>query len=345
MKIAYLSFGESPHDERFLSKMIENGHEPFLISYFGNNLVHVEGVKVYKYNYRRLYAFNRYITPFLGFQFAKKVFTFQIAYHLKKLLKYIQPDILHTNFIHYEGFCGALSGFRPIVSTPWGSDVLINPKESRFGRFAAKYTLNRAARIAVDCQIMKDEIFKIAGIDRNIIDVFPFGIDLKVFSRNSGKHSLIEELGWDRKRIILSNRSFKEIYGIKYFIEALPSICKNCEDARVLIVGDGPDKDLYLNMVNKYKLSDKVFFTGKVSSADMPKILNCADIYVSVSLSDGTPVSLLEAFACGLPVVVTDLPAVLEWVEDDFNGLCVKPKDSISIAKTVIALLKNENKR
>ena len=77
MKIAYLSFGESVHDHRFLSKMVEYGHEPYLISYFGNNLVEIEGVNVYKYNYRRLYGFSRYLTildmiPFFGFQFTKK---------------------------------------------------------------------------------------------------------------------------------------------------------------------------------------------------------------------------------------------------------------------------------
>ncbi len=93
MKIAFLTHGESIYEYRFLSKMVEYGHQPFLISYFGNNLVNVKGVKIYKYNHRRLYGFNHYVTPLLGFQFTKKLFAFQVAYHLRKLLKEINAQI------------------------------------------------------------------------------------------------------------------------------------------------------------------------------------------------------------------------------------------------------------
>lgn len=75
----------------------------------------------------------------------------------------------------------------------------------------------------------------------------------------------------------------------------------------------------------------------------MPAYLNASDLYVSSSLSDGTSLSLLEAMACGLPVVVTDVPAILEWVADGENGLVV-PRQSIEeLAEAIVHLLENED--
>jgi len=65
---------------------------------------------------------------------------------------------------------------------------------------------------------------------------------------------------------------------------------------------------------------------GRVPNTQLPAILNCADVYVSTSLSDGTSLSLLEALACGLGIIVTDVPAIKEWVSED-NGILVRIKD------------------
>ena len=62
----------------------------------------------------------------------------------------------------------------------------------------------------------------------------------------------------------------------------------------------------------------------------MPAYLNAADIYVSTSLSDGTSLSLLEAMACSLPVVVTDIPANKEWITDGHNGFLCCRKNRVS---------------
>jgi glycosyltransferase involved in cell wall biosynthesis len=74
----------------------------------------------------------------------------------------------------------------------------------------------------------------------------------------------------------------------------------------------------------------------------MAMYLNAADIYISTSLSDGTSCSLLEAMACRLPVVVTDLPAIREWVKDDVNGYLVPSENSAALAERIVTLLGNE---
>lgn len=345
MKIAYLSNGETIHDYRFLSKMVEYGHEPVLISYFGENLVEVEGVKVYRYNYRRLYGFNRYITTFLGFQFTKKLFSFQIAYHLRKLLKEIKPDILHTNFIHYEGFCGALAGFRPTISMPWGTDILINPETSLYYKLTAKFTLKMADMIVCDCDLVKRKIIKLTNCpDQKIITVF-CGVDQNIFNTSVSGEEIKERLGVREKKIILMNRGFKPIYGIEYFIEALPIIIKKVPNAFTILIGNGPTKAECQTRVKKLGLENHVYFPGSINQDEMAKYLNAADIYVSTSLSDGTSVSLLEAFACALPVVVTDIPANKEWVEGGVNGFLVPIRSAVETASAILKLLENNQLR
>jgi glycosyltransferase involved in cell wall biosynthesis len=95
-------------------------------------------------------------------------------------------------------------------------------------------------------------------------------------------------------------------------------------------------------LAQELNLADRIRFLGEIPNHELPKYLNASDLYVSSSLSDGTSLSLLEALACGLPVVVTDVPANLEWVEDGINGLVVPRQSSEELAKAVITLLKDE---
>lgn len=345
MKIAYVSNGESVHDRRFLKKMVEYGHHPLLISYYGNKLVQVDGVETFQFNYRRLFAFNRFVSPMLDYQLEKKLFTFQVGFHLRQLLNKLKPDVLHTNFLHYEGFCGALSGFRPVISMPWGSDILLNPRKSRFDMLAAKYTLKRADMIACDCEVVKGLIMKLAGFPGERIEIFPCGVELNIFFPSDSGREIRERFNWQNKLILIMNRNFKEVYGVEYFIEALPYIFENYPEVRVFLIGDGPDKNKYRKRIEELGLKEFIWMIGHINEKEMAKFLNASDIYISTSLSDGTSVSLLEAMACRLPVVVSDVPANLEWVKNSVNGFVVPRKDSAAIGKAILDLLNDKKLR
>lgn len=168
MKIAYLSRGHSVYDRRFMGKMVERGHKVYFISYFPGEKVKVEGVENYFYDYTSMHRINRFIS-------------YQTALHLRKLLKNICPDVLHTGWIPDMGFFGALSGFHPTLSMPWGSDILIKLDLSRFLRRITGFTLRRADMITCDCQLVKNRIIELAGCSPDRIVIFPWGIDLQTF--------------------------------------------------------------------------------------------------------------------------------------------------------------------
>ncbi len=328
MRIAYLSRGNSIYDRYFLEKLVERGHEPYFISYFPDKRYEVEGVKNYFYDYNTLHRFRRFIM-------------LQTAWHLRKLLNVIKPDVLHTGWIQDHGFIGALSGFHPVLSMPWGSDVLIRPYDSARTMWKTRITLRRADMITCDAYKVKEQIIKLSGCLPDKIVVFPWGIDLKTFCP-APSEGIRKKLGWERNRILICTRNFDiKVHGVEYFIRSIPAVLKKRPDTRVILVGAGALEQEYRRLVNELGIDDVVHFAGWLDKTKLAEHLNAADIYISTSLSDGTSCSLLEAMACGLPVVVTDVPSNFEWVEDRVNGYVVPKKDEKPLVGAIINLLEN----
>lgn len=333
MKIAYLSRGNSVYDQRFLEKMVERGHEVHFISYHASEKVKVEGVGNYHYDYNSIHRFRKFRSV-------------QTALHLRKLLKRIKPDILHTGWVQDMGFFGALSGFRPTLSMPWGSDVLIRPYDSKSAMWMTRFTLNRADMITCDAYAVKKEIIKLSGCKTDKVIVFHWGIDLNIFYPSDGQSAIRTKLGWETKKIIVMTRSMeKALYGHEVFISALSSVIQQVPDARVILVADGLLKNKIKMQAVSQGIIDYIHFAGWVDEIKMAEYLNAADIYVSASMSDGTSCSLLEAMACGLPAVVTDVPSNYEWIEEGVNGFIVPRGDDQKLAKRIVNLLQNEDLR
>ncbi len=228
---------------------------------------------------------------------------------------------------------------------PWGTDVLIYPKKSMVLNWMAKFTLSKADMVTCDCRKVKKEILRLIDFPRDRIVVFPWGIDLKKFNPRTTTGRIREELGWEDNLVVIHDRQFKEVYGVEYLVHAIPEVVEKIPKARFLFCGTGPLEKLMKEKTTRRGLSSYVHFAGSVRNEELPKYLNSADIYVSCSLSDGTSVCLLEAMACGLPVVVTDLPANLEWIRDEENGSVVPTGDSEILAQRIVNLLENEDLR
>lgn len=328
MKIAYLSAGISVYDYRFLEKMLERGHKPIMIScWFEQPNFEMNGVPLYYYR-------PKYLSKL------------KIAIFLRRLLREIKPDILHTGYIQTHGFYGALTGFHPRLLMPWGSDVLIGPFQSKTKMAITRYTIKGADMITCDCQEVKNKIIEISGYPANKIVVFPWGIDLNIFKPSFSENKIKNKLEWNGKKVLIMTRNFKPIYGIEYFIKALPDIIISEPNIRVILAGSqllDPDYSWkIMNMIEKLELQKYIHFTGWLEERELSDFLNSSDIYLSTSLSDGTSSSLLEAMACRLPVVVSDVPSNYEWVQDGVNGLIVPRRDVKQIAARLIELIGNE---
>jgi glycosyltransferase involved in cell wall biosynthesis len=226
----------------------------------------------------------------------------------------------------------------PVVINLWGSDILFTKLPVIW--YLLCKTLNRADAIICESQHFADQLIA-KGISRQLITVLPNGIDLEQF-KPLDKMPLRKQLELpDDRPLIVTVGNLSARKGHQYLLTALPKILESCGPVQVVIVGEGEFRSATESMIAKLNLADHVFLTGFQTGKTIPHWLNAADIFVLPSLLEGTPNILLEAMACQLPVVATDVGGIGCVIEDGVNGLLIPPRSDTRLAEAVISLLQD----
>lgn len=320
--------GISIHDHKFLKYLVSRkGYDVHLVSFHNAVLPKIDRLTVHQIpipNGRLRFLVACLLSPLL--------------------IRKIKPDIVHGTFLLTYGFFSALAHYHPLLQRAMGSDVLLAPQKNRLYNWVVRYALKYADLVSVDSQWGKKAIVDL-GYPAGKIIVSPWGVDLGKFNPNLEGDHIRKELGWEDNIVVVCTRSHFPVYGIEYLIEAIPEVVKVKKKTRFLLVGTGTQTDELKKLVNKLQVGEYVTFTGYVPNDVLGEYFAASDIYVSPSLSDGTSVCLLEAMACGLPVVVTDVEAILEWVEDGVNGFVVPKRKPAVLAQKIISLIDNQGLR
>lgn len=322
MRICFLGDAGSIHTQRWVSFFAKRGHDVHLISFKTSRLLNVKSHQIYS---------------FPGIISLPK--TFVSAWQVKRMIKKIKPDIIHAHYITDYGFFGAFSEFHPLVITAWGSDILIEPMKSKICRYIARYALMKADLVTCD----SEKVMKAAALfssNSKKIFVIQWGVDLKAFKKLSSSSEI-------SVHTILSTRSFEPLYNIDTIVESIPYVVKKFPDAKFILKnGYGKGEPQLRELAKKINVLQNILIENRmVEYNEMPKFLNYADIFVSVPSSDSSSVSLQEAMACGLPVIVSDLPANREWIRDGWNGYIVPIRNPEALADAIIKLLENRERR
>ena len=176
----------------------------------------------------------------------------------------------------------------------------------------------------------------------------PNGVDIDFFKPRSKSPSLVRKYGLENKQVILfvgaldSAHYFK---GVNYLIKAFELLKR--EDVKLLIVGEGDLKKVYMDLVESFNLSHKVIFLGYVPDEQLVNYYNLSDIFVlpSIDKSEAFGMVLIEAMACAKPVIATDLAGVRKVVDARVNGRLVKPKNIEALTAQFEYFLENERRR
>jgi len=263
----------------------------------------------------------------------------------KRLVKNINPNIIHAHYITEIALLGAASGFHPFIVTPWGSDVLVAPKRSMMSRWIVKYVLKRADLITCDAEHIKEPLTKL-GADPQKIKLIYFGTDTRKFNPEQRDERLRKELGILDSPTIISLRRLEPICDVESLITAVPLVLKEVPRAKFLIVDKGSQEEGLKQLAKSLGVSGSVKFVGRIPEDELPRYIASADIHVSTSLSDaGLAASTAEAMACGLPVIVTDFGDNRKWVQDGVNGFIIPLRAPQALAAKIIHLLKDEETR
>jgi glycosyltransferase involved in cell wall biosynthesis len=293
----------------------------------------IEGISIERLAYP-FKVTNTTITPYLPISILKSKF-----------------DILHTH-----------------MPTPWSSDVSIlfakimkkksiitihndMDKSSFISKLVTKiylYTFYKLSLALVDKIIIINPNWETSfTATRNIlknykqkISVIPNGIDLSLFkktrkdTRNKNKLLFVSLLD--------KYHSFK---GIDYLLEAVKIAKNSISDIDLDIIGEGELKEYYQKKSKKLHIQNNVHFIGEVKHTDLVSHYNNASLFILPSTEiEGFGIVLLEAMACALPVIATDIVGTSKDIKKYNAGIIVKPKDAQLLANAILELLKNQKK-
>jgi glycosyltransferase involved in cell wall biosynthesis len=308
VKIIYFSKGYTPHDHRFLSRLVDTDYEVYFLQMeetsFGREERPIPD-RIVSVPWREEDV-HLNLTSVIN-----------LRERLVHVLKDIQPDLVHAGPVQQSAFLTTLTGFRPLVSMSWGYDLLQDAKRG-LGGWIARYTLARSRVLICDCQAVA-EVAQGLGMPRDRIVIFPWGVDLEHFSPGKGE-DLRESLGWEDSIILLSTRNWEPIYGVDVLCKAFIKVAQRDENVRLLLLGEGSLKNEIEQIIDQSGMERFVHKVGHVSHEALPAYYQAADLYLSASHIDGSSISLLEALACGLPALVSDIPGNREWVAPGING-------------------------
>ena len=248
------------------------------------------------------------------------------ALALRRQLAAWRPDLLNVHYASGYGTLAALAGFRPTLLSVWGSDVYEFPFQSRLKGRLLRWSLRRATAVASTSRAMADQVRRLTP-ERNEVTVTPFGVDLDRFSPRSSQR--------DRVHLTLGIvKSLAPQYGVDLLLRAFAGLSADAElqqgqpGWRLIIVGDGPQRDALVRLAGQLGILERTQFVGAVAHDQVPYWLSRFDIYAAPSRSESFGVAVIEASACGLPVVVSDAGGLPEVVVDGVTGLVV-PVDNV----------------
>jgi glycosyltransferase involved in cell wall biosynthesis len=174
-----------------------------------------------------------------------------------------------------------------------------------------------------------------AGVNPNKLTVIANGVDVDEYSPAFYK-------GADRLRIACVGRLIGN-KGPHHLLEAVPALLGDAPEAEVVFVGDGPMLETLQRRATELGLNDNVTFLG--SRDDVADILRDSDVFVRPSLTEGMPLAVLEAMACGLPVIATAVGGTGEVIRHLHNGILVSPCDHSGLAKALIDIALDDRLR
>lgn len=256
--------------------------------------------------------------------------TTSILYWWKLLTTIPGFDVIHIFSASYFSFLLAPAP-AIIVARMFGKKVVLNYHSGE-----AEDHLRRWPRTSIPLLKKADEIVVPSPY---LVRVFAkFGLLAKAIFNVIDFNQLIFRERETLRPVFLSNRNFEAHYGVDVVLRAFAIIQQRFPDASLKVAGDGPCRDALHALAAELKLRN-IEFVGMVTRERMAELYNEADCFLNGSRIDNQPLSILEAFASGLPVVTTNAGGIPDVVTDGVTALMVEMDDHEALARSAIVLL------
>lgn len=261
---------------------------------------------------------------------------------VRRIVRLASPDVVQVHSLGtYALLAGGVPTGVPVVSTPWGSDIILDA--NRWWRRAiVRRTLARSAFCTCDALHMRPRL-EALGVPQHRMRLINFGIEADRFTpiatARFARAAFDDPQTGDvatRPLRVLSLRNLDSVYDISTLIQAASKLKQAKVPVAVDIFGGGALREQLEEEARALGVADIVRFRGRYSHETLPSILAEADVYVSTSTSDaGIAASTAEAMAAGLPAIISDSGENSAWITDRVNGRLFPVGDPSALAQSL----------
>ncbi len=273
------------------------------------------------------------------------LYTPALASKMLEVAKFEKLDLIHVHYAIPHAISAFLakqmlngSGGLRTVTTLHGTDITLVGLEPSFLP-VMKFSIEQSDAVTAVSRFLKEKTATNYGIDKEI-EVIPNFVDTEIFKRLPD-HLFQKRIAPNGEKVIVHISNFRTVKRVTDVIRVFKNILEKM-DARLILVGDGPDRSNCELLCRELDIFQHVKFLGK--QADLVEILSVADLFLMPSQSESFGLSALEAMACEVPVVSSSVGGLPELIVHGETGFIAEIGDIERMSKYAIDLLTNDAK-
>ncbi len=275
-----------------------------------------------------------FVTPKVGRGLHGWLLYASVRRYYRRVLREFRPDVILGYFAYPYGFANVMLGRDagiPVFTFCRGSDIHSIAQHPSQARAIAR-ALNASAKVFAVSEALKRDIVNL-GVDASHVVVIPNGIEVERFPlRSRAAAREITGLAREGRYVVCVSRLSHE-KGVDVLLDAAARM--TTRDARIVIVGDGPDESALRAQAQRLGIADRIIFAGARPHDDVPAWISSADVAVLSSRKEGYPNALVEYLACGRPAVATRVGGVPEILTSEVLGTMVPPENPDALAQAL----------
>ncbi|HSJ38538.1 MAG TPA: N-acetyl-alpha-D-glucosaminyl L-malate synthase BshA [Planococcus sp. (in: firmicutes)] len=291
--------------------------------------------------YSNIFSHQVDVNSYSVFQYAP--YDIALATKIAEVIKNEKLDLLHVHYAIPHAVCAILGRDMAgsdigIVTTLHGTDITVLGSDSLL-KEAIRYGIEKSDVVTAVSNSLRDQTYELINPDQQIETVYNFVDERDYHVKDAG--SLKEELaiGEDEK-VVIHVSNFRKVKRVSDVVETFWRIRKTVP-SKLLLVGDGPEMSRIQEQVRNLGIAEDVLFLGKRDN--LSELYNISDLKLLLSEKEAFGLVLLEAMACGVPGIGTNIGGIPEVIEPDGNGYLVELGDTEQAAIKGVAILTDEN--
>lgn len=319
MRVLFLAPANSIHTVKWVNAITKKGNQVFLISQHTPDKGIDKAVKII-------------ILPFKGM-----VGYYLNAVHMRTAYKQIRPDVINVHYASGYGTLARVAHLPKVILSVWGSDVYEFPYENSLKNIILKKNLKAARIITSTSNAMAKQVEKLIG-DTKVTKVIPFGINLTHFKMKSFE---------DKEEFVFCVvKTLSYLYGIDIIIYAYKELLNYIERSAIEkkqnicleIYGVGKETANLKDLCAKLRIEENVSFNGYIDNSKLPEVFQNVEVFCMGSRRESFGVAILEAMACGIPVIATETDGAKEVMVNNETGFLAEQESVSQIAQYMIKL-------